>query len=65
MKIKLPILLLLLQSATTALFAQSANTALSNLSATAVNADLVPSSDKTRLLGSPAKAWKQLYLGDY
>jgi len=41
-----------------------ANTALSNLAATAVNADLVPGTDNTRILGSATKGWKQLYINN-
>src|SRR5450432_3351636 len=41
-----------------------ANTALSNLTATAVNLDLLPGADNSNNLGSAVKGWKQLYINN-
>jgi len=41
-----------------------ANTALSNLSATAINTDLLPTADNVQILGSAVKGWKQLYISN-
>src|SRR4051812_28166704 len=44
-------------------YSQNANTTLSNLvSPTKVNVDLLPDNSNTHNLGSPNKAWKNIYI---